>query len=110
MPGKAGSLASRPERERERLQLKVDKSVSFQLYKQTVYNTVAEFIPLTMTAIVLQPSAQAKQAPSFDKEVYVDFVAVQIKFLSFLAYIIRIFQDQVGPGVWFKLHDKSRDW
>ena len=49
-----------------------------------------------MNAIVLQPSVQAKQTPTFNKEVYVDFVAVQIKFLSFLAYIIRIFQDQVG--------------
>lgn len=30
----------------------------------------------------------------FNKETYVDFVAVQIKFLSFLAYIIRIYQVQ----------------
>lgn len=72
-----------------------------QLYKQTVYNTVAEFIPLTMSAIVLQPSVQAKQAPTFNKEVYVDFVAVQIKFLSFLAYIIRIFQEQVRGWAWY---------
>ena len=63
-----------------------------QLYKATVHNTVIEFIPLTMNAITLQPSAAARQAPSFNKEVYVDFVAVQIKFLSFLAYIIRIYQ------------------
>ena len=45
-----------------------------------------------MKAITLQPSVKAKQAPSFNKEIYVDFVAVQIKFLSFLAYIIRIYQ------------------
>ena len=63
-----------------------------QLYKATVHNTVIEFIPLTMNAITLQPSAAARQAPSFNKEIYVDFVAVQIKFLSFLAYIIRIYQ------------------
>ena len=66
-----------------------------QLYKQTVHSTVADFIPLTMHTIVLQPSQKARQAPSFNKEFYVDFVAVQIKFLSFLAYIIRIYQ--VGP-------------
>ena len=66
-----------------------------QLYKQTVHSTVADFIPLTMHTIVLQPSQKARQAPSFNKELYVDFVAVQIKFLSFLAYIIRIYQ--VGP-------------
>jgi len=29
---------------------------------------------------------------SFNKEVFVDFVAAQIKTLSFLAYIVRIFQ------------------
>ena len=67
-----------------------------QLYKQTVHTTVADFIPLTMKTIVLQPSPKAKQSPNFNKELYVDFVAVQIKFLSFLAYIIRIYQDQVA--------------
>ena len=49
-----------------------------------------------MKTIVLQPSPKAKQSPNFNKELYVDFVAVQIKFLSFLAYIIRIYQDQVA--------------
>lgn len=33
-----------------------------------------------------------RASPKFNKEVYVDFVAVQIKFLSFVAYIIRIYQ------------------
>ena len=45
-----------------------------------------------MKTIVLQPSLKAKQTPNFNKELYVDFMAVQIKFLSFLAYIIRIYQ------------------
>ena len=49
-----------------------------------------------MKTIILQPSAKARQAPDFNREAYVDFVAVQIKFLSFLAYIIRIYQDQVS--------------
>ncbi len=69
--------------------------IPLQLYKATVHSTVSEFIPLTMKTIVLQPSAKARSAPSFNKETYVDFVAIQIKFLSFLAYIIRIYQDQV---------------
>ena len=34
--------------------------------------------------------------PTFNKEVYVDFVAAQIKTLSFLAYIIRIYQEQIN--------------
>ena len=45
-----------------------------------------------MKTIVLQPSQKAKLSPNFNKELYVDFMAVQIKFLSFLAYIIRIYQ------------------
>ena len=31
-------------------------------------------------------------SPAFNKEVYVDFMAAQIKTLSFLAYIVRIYQ------------------
>lgn len=30
--------------------------------------------------------------PAFNKEIFVDFIAAQIKTLSFLAYIIRIYQ------------------
>ena len=37
-----------------------------------------------------------RASPSFNKEMYVDFIAAQIKTLSFLAYIIRIYQ--VGLG------------
>lgn len=33
-----------------------------------------------------------RMSPSFNKEVYVDFMAAQIKTLSFLAYIVRIYQ------------------
>ena len=34
--------------------------------------------------------------PSFNKEVFVDFIAAQIKTLSFLAYIIRIYQENIN--------------
>ena len=34
-------------------------------------------------------------SPSFNKEAFVDFIAAQIKTLSFLAYIIRIYQVSV---------------
>ena len=90
------------------ISLYLSLSPFLQLYKQTVHNTVAEFIPLTMKTIILQPSAKARQAPDFNREAYVDFVAVQIKFLSFLAYIIRIYQDQVsvveGGRGWLTLY------
>ncbi|KAK2564815.1 Transformation/transcription domain-associated protein [Acropora cervicornis] len=68
----------------------------YQLYKQNVHSVVADFIPLIMNTIILQPSLPARKSPTFNKEVYVDFVAAQIKTVSFLAYIIRIYQDMVN--------------
>jgi hypothetical protein len=50
---------------------------------------VAEFIPLIMNTISLQPPQHLRQSPAFNKEVFVDFMGAQIKTLSFLAYIIR---------------------
>ena len=43
-------------------------------------------------ALVLRLSSPCRASPHFNKETYVDFVAVQIKFLSFLAYIVRSYQ------------------
>ncbi|KAK3867130.1 hypothetical protein Pcinc_027378 [Petrolisthes cinctipes] len=68
----------------------------FQLYKQQVYQDVADFIPLIMNTIVLQPYQQHRDHESFNKEVFVDLIAAQIKTLSFLAYILKIYQDVVA--------------
>jgi transformation/transcription domain-associated protein len=65
----------------------------YQLYKQFVHQEVAEFIPLIMNTITLQPTPQQRQHKDFNKEVFVDFMGAQIKTLSFLAYIIRIYQE-----------------
>ncbi|KAI5103190.1 transformation/transcription domain-associated protein isoform X3, partial [Silurus meridionalis] len=68
----------------------------YQLYKLNIHNVVSEFVPLIMNTIMLQVSSQARQHKLYNKELYADFIAAQIKTLSFLAYIIRIYQDQVG--------------
>ncbi|XP_011505966.1 PREDICTED: transformation/transcription domain-associated protein [Ceratosolen solmsi marchali] len=68
----------------------------YQIYKQNVHQDVSDFIPLIMTTITLQPSPQHRASPGFNKEVFVDFMGAQIKTLSFLAYIIRIYQDVVA--------------
>lgn len=68
----------------------------YQIYKQNVHQDVSDFIPLIMTTITLQPSPQHRASPGFNKEVFVDFMGAQIKTLSFLAYIIRIYQDVVS--------------
>ncbi|XP_028982080.1 transformation/transcription domain-associated protein [Diachasma alloeum] len=68
----------------------------YQIYKQNVHQDVSDFIPLIMTTITLQPSPQHRSSPGFNKEVFVDFMGAQIKTLSFLAYIIRIYQEVVS--------------
>nr|XP_042912498.1 transcription-associated protein 1 isoform X2 [Parasteatoda tepidariorum] len=64
----------------------------YQLYKMSVHKDVEEFVPLIMTTNTLQPTAQQRSNPSLNKEVYVDFMPAQIKTLSFLAYLVRIYQ------------------
>lgn len=67
----------------------------YQIYKQFVHQEVADFVPLIMTTITLQPSQIHRNSPTFNKEVFVDFMGAQIKTLSFLAYIIRLFQENI---------------
>ncbi|KAI4484537.1 hypothetical protein M0804_007103 [Polistes exclamans] len=67
-----------------------------QLYKQNVHQDVSDFIPLVITTITLQPSLQHRASSGFNKEVFVDFMGAQIKTLSFLAYVIRVYQDVVS--------------
>ena len=71
------------------LELPIIVVLMYQLYKNFVHPEVVEFIPLIMNTISLQPPAHLRQSPSFNKEVFVDFMGAQIKTLSFLAYIIR---------------------
>ena len=68
----------------------------YQLYKKQVHMEVAEFIPLIMNTISLVPPQNLRQSPAFNKEVFVDFMGAQIKTLSFLAYIIRIYQTETA--------------
>lgn len=67
----------------------------YQIYKQYVHQEVVEFVPLIMTTITLQPLIQHRNSPNFNKEIFVDFMGAQIKTLSFLAYIIRLFQEVI---------------
>lgn len=48
-----------------------------------------------MNTITLQPTVEQREAKTFNKEIFVDFMGAQIKTLSFLAYIIKIYQEVV---------------
>ncbi|XP_045469394.1 transcription-associated protein 1 isoform X2 [Harmonia axyridis] len=67
----------------------------YQLYKKNVHQDVSDFIPLIMSTITLQPTLEQREAETFNKEIFVDFMGAQVKTLSFLAYIIKIYQDVV---------------
>ncbi|XP_052871771.1 transcription-associated protein 1 isoform X2 [Anopheles cruzii] len=67
----------------------------YQIYKQNLHQEVADFVPLVMNTISLQPTSAHKASPGFNKEIYVDFMGAQIKTLTFSAYIMRLFPDNV---------------
>uniref|UniRef100_T1KDE0 PIK-related kinase FAT domain-containing protein n=1 Tax=Tetranychus urticae TaxID=32264 RepID=T1KDE0_TETUR len=71
----------------------------YQLYKANLQQEIEILIPLIMNALTLQPSPQLRNHAMFNQEVFVDFVAAQIKTLSFLAYMVRIYQDSVNANV-----------
>lgn len=74
----------------------------YQIYKQYVHQEVSGFVPLIMVTITLQPTPIIRANPAFSKELFVDFMGAQIKTLSFLAYVIRIFQEEIsshGPAM-----------
>ncbi|KER19355.1 hypothetical protein T265_11848 [Opisthorchis viverrini] len=64
----------------------------YQLFKQHIHQDVSEFIPLIMDFINLKPTDVQRKNPRFDQDIFVDFMAAQVKTLSFLAYVIKIYQ------------------
>ncbi|KAG9509570.1 Transformation/transcription domain-associated protein, partial [Fragariocoptes setiger] len=68
----------------------------YQLHKNQLHQTVAEFVPLIMDTITLQPPDSIKNSERFDKEIYVEFIGAQIKSLSFIAYIVRLYQEVIS--------------
>ncbi|KYR00111.1 protein kinase [Tieghemostelium lacteum] len=64
----------------------------FQLYNQSMGTNVPKFIPLIVSTLGLQAPANAAQTyPSL----YSDFISAQAKTLSFLAYILRSYYEQI---------------
>ena len=66
----------------------------FQLYSKYSQHNIPKFMPLIMKALSLQaPSGSAQKF----KSAYVDFIASQVKTLSFLAYLLRGFTEHLRP-------------
>jgi transformation/transcription domain-associated protein len=65
----------------------------FQLFKPHIHDEIAGFVPLIMDTINLNAMESVRNPDKINVEMHVDFVGVQVKTISFLAYIIRVFQD-----------------
>jgi len=64
----------------------------FQLYPRYVDSNIHALIPLMMKALNLKTS---KPTESPGKAVYQDFIAAQVKTLSFLTYVLRGFSERM---------------
>ncbi|CDS35832.1 PIK kinase FAT and Armadillo domain containing protein [Echinococcus multilocularis] len=67
----------------------------YQLFKQQIHSHVTEFIPVIMEFINMRPLPEHTQDQSCKKSKYLDFMAAQVKTLSFLAYVIKIYQETI---------------
>lgn len=66
----------------------------FQLYPKFLQANIPKFMPLIVKALSLQAPPNAYQN---HRAAYVDFIACQVKTLSFLAYLLRGFAEHLRP-------------
>ena len=66
----------------------------FQLYPRFVPVNIPKFMPLIVTTLGLQIPPQARMT---HRLAYTDFIASQVKTLSFLAYVLRGFAEHLQP-------------
>lgn len=68
----------------------ISTSINYNLLQ--VYNIINVFNGIKLLVYVNCAFSFRRQHKLYNKELYADFIAAQIKTLSFLAYIIRIYQ------------------
>jgi len=66
----------------------------FQLYPRFLQTNIGKFMPLIVSTLGLQAPPTARM---YHPHAYVDFIAAQIKTLSFLAYMLRGWADHLKP-------------
>ncbi|KNC75059.1 hypothetical protein SARC_12409, partial [Sphaeroforma arctica JP610] len=66
--------------------------ILLQLYKTTVQERIPSFVPLIIQTLELKPNAA-----TLSRQAFSDFVACQVKTLSFLAYVLTRFQEVITP-------------
>ncbi|VDN95889.1 unnamed protein product [Rodentolepis nana] len=64
----------------------------YQLYKPQILDSLVEIMPLIMDFINMRPLSEPTRAQCCMDSRYLDFMAAQVKTLSFLAYIVKYHQ------------------
>lgn len=88
----------------------------YQMYKTQLQQPLEQLLPLVLETTVLRPPenirAALKTSDKMDKEIYVEFISAQIKCLSFVAYLVRMYtptvakhHQQLTQGLLALLHD-----
>lgn len=71
----------------------------YQMYKSQLQQPVEQLLPLVLDTTVLRPPESIRHAlrtnDKLDREIYVEFVSAQIKCLSFVAYLVRMYTTTV---------------
>lgn len=65
-----------------------------QVYRNFIENEVYDLLQLSIRLVSLQPTPAQKSHPSFRNEIFIDFLNVQAKFMSFIVYIARTQEDK----------------
>ncbi|VDL61863.1 unnamed protein product [Hymenolepis diminuta] len=64
----------------------------YQLYRPQILDSLVEIMPLIMDFINMRPLPEHMRSQSIKESRYLDFMAAQVKTLSFLAYIVKYHQ------------------
>lgn len=67
-----------------------------QLYKTDVQDEIAELVPIAVTVLSMRPTPEQISTPLFNKEVFVDFLGMQVKTLSFVAYTVKVYHKEIN--------------
>lgn len=67
----------------------------YQMYKNQLQQPLEQLLPLVLETTILRPPENIrlalKTSDKLDKEIYVEFISAQIKCLSFVAYLVRMY-------------------
>lgn len=72
----------------------------YQMYKVQLQQPLEQLLPLVLETTVIRPTDSVRHAlrtsDTLNKEIYVEFMSAQVKCLSFIAYLVKLFGSTVA--------------